>query len=89
MNEKEERELIRSVERGEWEPAADADQLKKEFVQAARNTIKKDARMNIRISQNDITALKTKAMEEGLPYQTLVASILHKYITGRLIESPH
>ena len=42
--------------------------------------------MNIRISKNDLDGIKLKAMEEGLPYQTLVASIIHKYVTGRLIE---
>ena len=43
-------------------------------------------RINIRISEKDLTDLKIKAREEGLPYQTLVSSVLHKYLNGRLVE---
>ena len=49
-------------------------------------TIKKDKRMNIRISERDLKNLKIKALEEGLPYQTLVSMVLHKYVSGRLVE---
>ena len=61
--------------------------MKKQFKTAAKNTLLKDQRMNIRIAQRDLEGLKTKALEEGMPYQTLVASILHKYITGKLKEA--
>ena len=53
---------------------------------AAEATLKKSERMNIRISPNDLRRLKIKAMEEGMPYQTLVSSIIHKYLIGRLQE---
>jgi predicted DNA binding CopG/RHH family protein len=87
MNETiEEKELIESVERGEWKSIDYFEQLKKDLQEVARNTSMKDYRINIRISKRDVEALKTKAMEEGLPYQTLVTSILHKYVTGNLKE---
>ena len=81
---KEEQELSESVERGEWRSVPN---LKEEIMKAkeyARATVAKNQRMNLRISQKDLDALKVKAMEEGMPYQTLAASVLHKYLTGRL-----
>lgn len=53
---------------------------------AARATGTKDKRVNIRLSTSDFQDIQVKALEEGLPYQTLIASILHKYVTGRLAE---
>ena len=81
---KEEQELSESVERGEWRSVPN---LKEEIMKAkeyARATFAKNQRMNIRISKKDLDALKIKALEEGIPYQTLAASVLHKYLTGRL-----
>jgi predicted DNA binding CopG/RHH family protein len=52
----------------------------------ARNTLSKDRRISIRLSSKDLAGLQVKAIEEGIPYQTLVASILHKYVSGRLVE---
>jgi hypothetical protein len=49
-------------------------------------TLKKDRRMNVRISERDLKGLKVRAAEEGIPYQTLVTMVLHKYVTGRLVE---
>ncbi len=54
---------------------------------AAKATSVKDQRINIRLSSPDLKGLQVRAMEEGLPYQTLIASVLHKYISGRLVES--
>lgn len=54
------------------------------YAQIARNTFRKDQRMNIRISKADMDRIKTRAAEEGLPYQTLVASIIHKFASGNL-----
>ena len=81
-----ERELLRSVERGEWRSAASSKGVLKRYAQAARRTLKKDRRVNIRISQVDLKDLQARAFEEGLPYQTLIASVLHKYIAGSLIS---
>jgi len=55
---------------------------KKEIQQIAKNTFKKDKRINIRISNRDLVAIQKRALEEGIPYQTLVSSILHKYVSG-------
>jgi len=82
---KEEQELLDSIENDEWE-SVDNLQLKiKEHQEIAKNTLKKDKRINIRLSSFDLEALKTNAVEMGLPYQTLVSSILHQYISGRLV----
>lgn len=81
----EERELLESWERGEWQSIADADLLDR-YRQAARNTALKDKRVNIRISSQDLELLQARALREGIPYQTLMASILHKYVHGTLEE---
>ncbi|GAB6091741.1 antitoxin [Spirochaeta dissipatitropha] len=80
----EEKELMDSIENDEWQSVQNFDQLKNDLKDAARKTSIKDYRINIRISKRDVEALKTKALEEGIPYQTLVTSILHKYVTGNL-----
>ena len=81
---KEERSLLRSVERGQWKATTRKAELRK-YEEAARHTLKKDARLNIRISSRDLEVLRKRATEEGLPYQTFVSSLLHKYVTGRLV----
>ena len=78
----EEKELLESLESGEW--VSSNTESKDFYVQAARNTLKKDARLNIRMSSHDIVALKAKAASEGMPYQTLISRVLHKFVTGRL-----
>jgi predicted DNA binding CopG/RHH family protein len=84
----EERELLESYERGEWVPIADKEAVVVRLKVAAANTLRKDRRVNIRITGKDLEALQALALEEGIPYQTLMSSILHKYVTGRLIERP-
>lgn len=83
---KEEKELLESVESGEWESVPDLEEELRRSKEYAKATFKKDKRLNIRISKHDLEALKIRALEEGMPYQTLVSSILHKYTTGRLVE---
>ncbi len=80
-----ERGLLESLESGEYESVL-TDERRKELEAAATHTFKKDKRINIRISNRDLTAIQTKASEEGLPYQTLVSSIIHKYISGSLLD---
>ena len=82
----EERDLINSLEKGEWEEIEENEEYKLQAKKYAEATMKKDKRMNIRISERDLKNLKIKAMEEGLPYQTLVSMILHKYVSGKLLE---
>jgi predicted DNA binding CopG/RHH family protein len=55
-----------------------------DFQAIARNTIKKNQKINIRIADNDLAALKRRAAREGIPYQTLIRSVLHKYASGFL-----
>jgi len=82
----EEKEFIESLERNEWKPTGDLESWKTLLSKTATNTLTKDQRMNIRITKNDLNGIKLKALEEGIPYQTLVASIIHKYVTGKLCE---
>ena len=88
MNRNEEKELQQSIENNEWTTVSNFDEIKQNLMKAAAETAIKDYRINVRISKRDVEALKTKALEDGIPYQTLVTSILHKYVTGRLKE-PH
>ena len=79
----EERELLKSWGQGEWQSVADAELLDR-YRQAARNTVRKDKRVNIRISSQDLELLQARALREGIPNQTLMASILHKSADGTL-----
>jgi len=86
MNNLDEIEIINSVENEEWKTVQNLSEFKKKLRKAATATAIKDYRMNVRISKRDVDALKTRALEEGIPYHTLVTSILHKYVTGKLTE---
>ena len=83
----EEKEILDSFEKGAWVPVKNLSKRKKELMQYARNTLKKDKRLNIRISERDLNELQRKAVAEGLPYQTYVSSIIHKFVNGKLIEA--
>ena len=78
----EEKEMMESIERDELRPVKNIDQEKKKAIAAARNTLRKDKRINLRLTQKDYHQIKIKAIEEGLPYQTLISSIVHKYLNG-------
>ena len=78
----EEKKLAKAYDRGEFKPVKDQKGAKRNAVQAARRYMRKDERINIRLSTADLEMLKRRAVEEGLPYQTLIASILHKYVSG-------
>jgi len=82
----EEKELLESVENEEWQSVADFESEAGQYQAYAKATFRKDKRINIRISERDLIKLQQKALAEGLPYQTLIASILHKYVSGRLVE---
>ena len=83
---KEEQELMKSIENDEWVSVNNLDEEIQKAKEAAKATFIKSERMNIRISPKDLNGLKVRAMEEGIPYQTLVSSIIHKYLAGRLRE---
>jgi predicted DNA binding CopG/RHH family protein len=82
----EESALIESLENDEWQSIKNLDKEIKEHNKIAKNTMKKDKRINIRLSSKDLEMIKTTAVELGLPYQTLVSSVLHQYVTGRLVQ---
>ena len=80
-----EKELLDAVESGEYESVL-TEKRREELVSAATNTFRKDRRINIRISNRDLIAVQARALEEGIPYQTLVSSIIHKYVSGSLLD---
>jgi len=82
-----EKEILDSVERGEWRPARTRKRDQSRYSRYAKATFRKDRRLNIRVSTKDLEAIQKRALEEGLPYQTLIASLLHKYASGRLREA--
>lgn len=81
---KEEKEILDAIENGEWPLVKPKKTELLHYAEIARNTLRKDQRMNIRISKVDLNGIKAKAAEEGIPYQTLVASVIHKYVSGSL-----
>jgi predicted DNA binding CopG/RHH family protein len=80
----EEMQIISSYENGEWESVKNLKKEKAEARRIAANTLTKDVRINIRLSSTDVSHIKQIAAYEGLPYQTLIASVLHKYAAGHL-----
>ena len=75
-----------SIERDDWQPVKNFEKVKVKVkaIAAARNTLKKDKRINLRLTQKDYHQIQIKAIEEGIPYQTLISSIVHKYLNGSL-----
>lgn len=89
MNEKlspDEQEILDRFERGELRPAADVERELEAARQAARNTFNKTRRVNLRVTERDFELAHSRAREEGIPYQTLLSSVIHKYLSGRLVE---
>jgi len=78
---KDEEQLITEYERGAFRPVKNQDMARKEAMETARRYMRKNARINIRLSTADLEMLKRRAAEEGLPYQSLITSILHKYVS--------
>ena len=81
-----EHDLVSAYDTGQLKSIATRGELAR-IRAAARATAIKDKRVNIRLSSGDLNDIQIKALEEGIPYQTLIASVLHKYVTGRLSES--
>src|SRR5215210_3368191 len=78
-------EVLNAYEKGKLKSVATKGELAK-FKAAARATAIKDRRVNIRLSSGDLSDIQVRALQEGVPYQTLIASVLHKYVTGRLAD---
>jgi predicted DNA binding CopG/RHH family protein len=83
-----EEELLASYEAGEWVSVVRSRAELRKFEEVARASLAKDQRINIRLSSPVLAALRARAAEEGMPYQTLIASVLHKFATGRLVAKP-
>jgi len=81
-----EKEILDSYEKGEWVEVPNQKNEIKKHVNYAKATLRKDKRVNIRISQKDLESIQRKAIEEGIPYQTLISSLIHKYNSGKLVE---
>ena len=82
----EERDILERFERGELRRAPDAERQMHLARQAARNTFNKTRRVNLRVTERDFNRAHARAREEGIPYQTLLSSVIHKYLSGRLAE---
>lgn len=82
----EEKEVLESYERDEWQPISGLAKELERYRQYALETFKKYARANIRITKKELESIQKRALEEGIPYQTLMPSVLHMYLNGRLIE---
>ena len=83
-----EKEIIEAYESGVLRSAMPSKAELKALREAARATSIKDRRVNIRLSSPDLRDLRARALEEGVPYQTLIGSVLHKFVAGRLVERP-
>jgi predicted DNA binding CopG/RHH family protein len=82
----EEKDILESYERGEWRPIKKPRAEIRKLRDYARNTLQKDKRINIRMSSKDLDQVQAIAAQEGIPYQTMISSIIHKYVSGYLIE---
>lgn len=83
---KEEQELLVSFEKGEWKPVKHLSQEMEKAKKTASNTLRKDARVTLRLSSTDLARLKQKAAYKGLPYQTFISSVLHEYAAGHFTD---
>ena len=85
--EKSEKDILESVEAGEWRSVHGKEELAGQYRAYARETFRKDRRVNIRLAGRDLEAIQKRALREGIPYQTLIASGLHTYAAGRLVDT--
>jgi predicted DNA binding CopG/RHH family protein len=84
--EKKENEILKSFENDEWKSIKKLENKKEDYSKYAKNTAAKNKRINIRLSEKVLAEIKAKSLEEGIPYQTLIASIIHKYVNGKFKE---
>lgn len=83
-----EEDILAAYEKGELKSISPSNAHLKRYQKAAQATFIKDRRVNIRLSSPDLMDIQARALEEGIPYQTLIASVLHKFVSGRLVEKP-
>ncbi len=82
----EEKEILEAFESGKLKKSKNIKKQIEQHKAVAKATFKKDARINIRLSSRDLRSLQAKALMEGMPYQTLVSSVLHKFLDGQLVD---
>ena len=82
-----EKDILNAYEKGELKSTSPSKAKLAKFKAAATATFLKEKRVNIRLSTPDLMDIQARALEEGMPYQTLIASVLHKFVAGRLVES--
>jgi predicted DNA binding CopG/RHH family protein len=85
-SDREEKEILEAYENDEFVEIPEMDSKIKRHIGYAKETFRKNKRINIRISQKDLESIQRKALEEGIPYQTLISSLIHRYIGGKLVE---
>lgn len=83
----EEKEWMSEVENGDLKSVSNLDKEKSDIIESTKQSFSKGLRVNIRVTDFDLNKLKAKAIEEGMPYQTLIGSILHQYVTGKLVRN--
>ncbi len=83
-----EKQILSAFEAGKLKSTVTSEASLRRYRDYARATLAKNKRVNVRLSTQDLTRIQTRAVEEGVPYQTLIASVLHKFVTGRFSEKP-
>lgn len=83
---RDEKDLLHSFESGEWKSIENKDNEIRKYARYAGDSMKKVKRINIRLNQKDLESIQNIAVDEGIPYQTLISSLIHKYVTGKLID---
>ena len=81
----EEKEILEAYESGDLKSVKGFKKESRLIRQAAANTLRRDRKVSIRIANRDLEGIRAKAAQEGIPYQTLIANILHKFVSGRLV----
>ena len=81
-----EKRVLTAYEAGRLKPVVTSEASLRRYREYARATLAKNRRVNIRVSSQDVSDIQARAAEEGMPYQTLMASVLHKFATGKLVE---
>jgi predicted DNA binding CopG/RHH family protein len=82
----EEKELLEAYENGKMNPQDPSSELLSKLSKAAENTFKKDKRINIRLSSHDLSGIRRKALQKGIPYQALISGLIHQYVEGDIHE---
>ena len=85
--EKDERKLAASYDRGEWRPVKNMPVEIARYKEMAKKSLRKSRRINIRLVEKDLEKIQIYAIREGIPYETLISSILHKYATGQVVKA--